>query len=420
MKKILAMAAVAALAAGVSAYAANPFSDVSTSDWAYQAVSTLSDQGVVEGYPDGTFKGQNNITRFEMAQIVARLMAKEDQLNAEQKATVDKLAAEYADELDSLGVRVSNLEKKVGNISWSGDARVRYQDTDKDNTDSYDARIRLNVKGQVNDQVAVLGRFTSSADLKGGESADTEMDRIHVLYTPSNEFSLDLGRTSAFLGQTGVLYDDTFDGAKAAYDNGKFGLEFGYGRFKELSKNAKEVWRQDNAKAEAYYVQGKTNVGPVALNAFYVDFVQSPVKDADDVSLWGVGAGVNLTDNLVLDGDYIKNQAKYNFAAGVEDQPVLWTAGLTYGAVDTDKVGTFSIGARYVNAERGSYFGSSTLDLTNQLEDSWKNGAKFWVAKVGVAVAKGVELDGYYNFNSEDQDGNDLDDSYGIELNYAF
>ena len=45
MKKILALAAVAALTAGVSAYAANPFSDVSTDDWAYQAVSDLSDQG---------------------------------------------------------------------------------------------------------------------------------------------------------------------------------------------------------------------------------------------------------------------------------------------------------------------------------------------------------------------------------------
>ena len=61
--------------------------------------------------------------------IIARLMAiKEDQLNAEQRAPLDKLAGEYADELANLGVRVGNLEKKVGNISWSGDARMRYQD----------------------------------------------------------------------------------------------------------------------------------------------------------------------------------------------------------------------------------------------------------------------------------------------------
>ena len=78
MKKILAIAAAAALTAGVSAYAANPFSDVSPDDWAYQAVSDLSDQGVVEGYPDGTFKGERNMTRYELAQVIARLMARED------------------------------------------------------------------------------------------------------------------------------------------------------------------------------------------------------------------------------------------------------------------------------------------------------------------------------------------------------
>ena len=94
MKKILALAAVAALTAGVSAYAANPFSDVTPDDWAFQAVSDLSAQGVVEGYPDGSFKGERNMTRYELAQIIARLMAKEDQLNAEQQATIDKLAGE--------------------------------------------------------------------------------------------------------------------------------------------------------------------------------------------------------------------------------------------------------------------------------------------------------------------------------------
>ena len=57
MKKILAIAAAAALTAGVSAYAANPFSDVSTDDWAYQAVSDLSDQGVVEGHIGQTGRG---------------------------------------------------------------------------------------------------------------------------------------------------------------------------------------------------------------------------------------------------------------------------------------------------------------------------------------------------------------------------
>ena len=44
MKKVMIIAAAAALTCGASAFAANPFSDVSTSDWAYQAVTTLSEQ----------------------------------------------------------------------------------------------------------------------------------------------------------------------------------------------------------------------------------------------------------------------------------------------------------------------------------------------------------------------------------------
>jgi hypothetical protein len=181
MKKILAIAAVAALTAGVSVYAANPFSDVSPDDWAYQAVSDLSDQGVVEGYPDGTFKGERNMTRYELAQVIARLMAREDQLNAEQKATLDKLAGEYADELANLGVRVSNLEKKVGNMSWSGDARMQYQhnlDGAKDHKDGWTGRLRINADAQVNDQIVVSGRFVSEMDFKDNKDANTIMDRL--------------------------------------------------------------------------------------------------------------------------------------------------------------------------------------------------------------------------------------------------
>ena len=134
-------------------------------DWAYQAVSDLSAQGVVEGYPDGTFKGERNVTRYEIAQIIARLMAKEDQLNGEQQATLNKLAGEYADELDTLGVRVSNLEKKAGNIYWSGDARMRYQDKALDK-DAWTGRMRINVKGQVNDSTYVQGRLTTNMDFR--------------------------------------------------------------------------------------------------------------------------------------------------------------------------------------------------------------------------------------------------------------
>ena len=98
-KKTLVSAITAALVVGAASttFAANnPFSDVPADSWAYDAVSTLAADGVIDGYPDGTYQGQNTMTRYEMAQIVARAMAKTD-LEKADKALVDKLAAEFAE-----------------------------------------------------------------------------------------------------------------------------------------------------------------------------------------------------------------------------------------------------------------------------------------------------------------------------------
>ena len=50
----------------------NPYSDVSADDWFNNAVSTLTNAGVLDGYEDGTFKPNGNITRAEFATITAR------------------------------------------------------------------------------------------------------------------------------------------------------------------------------------------------------------------------------------------------------------------------------------------------------------------------------------------------------------
>ena len=431
MKKILALAAVAALTAGVSAYAANPFSDVTADDWAYQAVSDLSAQGVVEGYPDGTFKGERNMTRYELAQIVARLMAKEDQLNAEQQATLDKLAGEYADELANLGVRVANLEKKVGNISWSGDARMQYQhnlDGAKDHEDSWNGRMRINVQGQVNDQVTVNGRFVTNMYFKNADTDDgkTTMDRINAKWEPNESTYVTIGRQGVALDQTGTFWDEdgVFDGVAAGWDNGKIGVEAGYGRFKDAYKDV--IWK-DVDSTEAWYGKLTGHFNDTAdLSAFYLKNTHGanadglePEEVGTKVDAWGVGTNIALGGDFSLDGDYVRTSANKG-----NGHAALWTAGLNYGEVDTDKVGSWALGVHYVKAGAGSYLlGNSALDMTDQLEYGYDAGedVHFWVAKAGVAVQKNVELDAYYNFAAKASgDVEDPDDTWGIELNYAF
>ena len=118
MKKSLVLAMAMALGVTASAYAANPFSDVPAGHWAYDSISKLAAAGVIEGYGDDTFRGDRLMTRYEMAQIVAKAMAK--------GANVDKLAAEFADELDKLNVRVAALEKKSDNVKITGQFRYHY------------------------------------------------------------------------------------------------------------------------------------------------------------------------------------------------------------------------------------------------------------------------------------------------------
>ena len=454
MKKILAIAAAAALTAGVSAFAANPFSDVSTDDWAYQAVSDLSDQGVVEGYPDGTFKGERNITRYELAQIIARLMAKEDQLNAEQRATLDKLAGEYADELANLGVRVSNLEKKVGNLYWSGDARMRYIDYSKENTkDAWDGRMRINVKGQVNDSTYVQGQMTTNMNFKGNNKLEkanggTFMSQLYVNHNFGKDFAVRLGRQPIVFGdQNGWLYAglEGYDGAQAAYNNGKLSLTTGFGQF-NVSDNygdiavtkgdkiadtdyvaEKDATLTGITSADMYFARGAYDFGFAKLGADYIKFQGDADKGTNYVAgqeLYGVNLNIPVQQFNVF-GEYWKNST-------IGDYDTAWNAGLSYGKANWQKPGTWDLSVAYNDVDAGVYFGGSVFhtDMLKNLATPKKDknvwgldGAanlKFWNAMANVTLQKNVQLHAEYAFDADADGAKDPDDSWTVSLNYKF
>lgn len=277
LKTTLAAALFAATAFTVSA--ANPFADVDDSSWAYQAVSQLSDQGVVDGYPDGTFRGDKNVSRYEMSQIIARLMAKENTLNASQKATVDKLAGEYADELKSLGVRVTELEKKTGHINTITELRVqdvpRYDNVFKDSKSKHDElslRVRLNTIANVNDRTTVYSQLETYMSMNGKDvfqpnrygydsngnryerngygDGDFHMNRLWATYQfgpkqtdftnrpfgPSKNL-IGIGQFPVKMGVTGYTYDGQFKGIVAQFGDYVEGghLTLAYGRATDIN-----------------------------------------------------------------------------------------------------------------------------------------------------------------------------------------
>ena len=409
MKKILALAAVAALTAGVSAYAANPFSDVTADDWAYQAVSDLSAQGVVEGYPDGTFKGERNMTRYELAQIVARLMAKEDQLNAEQQATLDKLAGEYADELANLGVRVSNLEKKVGNISWSGDAKMMYTNNAKKagegSEDTYKGRIRLNVKGQVNDSTFVKGRIVTNMWFKdaGDGDGNTTMDRLFVNHSFGDKTSVVLGRQDLTVF-SGLEYDDAFDGAKLAYNDGKFDA---YAAFGQMNAGTDAQKATDAAFGGLGY-----DFGVAKLNAAYFNFTGDKAKTAYGFdSIWGANLVVPVQDFSVF-GEYWDSNADKNDSA--------YQAGLGYSTLDAAKPGTFALNVAYNKVGANAYLGGTTYDASDFFDIADGKDLKFWNVFGDVVLQKNVTLHGEYAWDIENTNAGYDDNAWTVSLNYAF
>lgn len=285
MKHCLLKTAMAALfaTAAFTVSAANPFADVDTSSWAYQAVSQLSDQGVVDGYPDGTFKGDKNVSRYELAQIIARLMAKEDSLNDSQKAMVQKLSAEYADDLQNLGVRVKELEKKTGNLSTITELRVqdipRYDNVYKDSKSSHDElslRVRINTMANVNDRSTVYSQLETTMSMNGStpfnpnrqdwssrESSDADktrtgygdgdfhMNRLWATYHfgkkqdtsklpfgPSKNL-IGIGQFPVKMGVTGYTYDGQFKGAFISFGDYRQGGRFtiAHGRATDINYN---------------------------------------------------------------------------------------------------------------------------------------------------------------------------------------
>lgn len=285
MKHCLLKTAMAALfaTAAFTVSAANPFADVDTSSWAYQAVSQLSDQGVVDGYPDGTFKGDKNVSRYELAQIIARLMAKEESLNDSQKAMVQKLSAEYADDLQNLGVRVKELEKKTGNLSTITELRVqdipRYDNVYKDSKSSHDElslRVRINTMANVNDRSTVYSQLETTMSMNGSTpfnpnrqdwssrkssdadktrtgygDGDLHLNRLWATYQfgPKQDTSklpfgpsknlIGIGQFPVKMGVTGYTYDGQFKGAFISFGDYRQGGRFtiAHGRATDINYN---------------------------------------------------------------------------------------------------------------------------------------------------------------------------------------
>ncbi|WP_295715153.1 porin [uncultured Mitsuokella sp.] len=393
MKKTLVSALTTALVVGAASTtfaAANPFSDVPADHWAYDAVSQLAADGVIEGYGDTTFRGNQNITRYEMAQMIAKAMAKSD-VSAADKALIDKLAAEFSDELNNLGVRVSNLERNADKVKWTGEARYTYTSTrdekadgsqDKDNADKL--QLRLFPTAEINNNWHVKARLTAKTDLASDKGDDGNVKLTYVYADGQyKNFDVKLGKMPLYsVADDGLILDDFFSGAQVNFGKDlKTTLEAGrWDLADEANKHIADAAATDSAAnyqgIELNYAPSKLRLG-AAYRHFNSDAFTHVTNyrngsTSDDANIWSVGAGYKFDHNWNLFGAFAKNDEADNYETAHNIQ-------LSYKGSDIANKGTWGAYAayRYLGQNVSLMPTYDTAHTSHLNEKGWEVGADY-------------------------------------------
>ena len=378
MKKKLVASLAAAMVLGIAgtsfAAVVNPFSDVPAKHWSYYAVTKLAHDGILEGYGDGTFRGDKTISRYEMAIIVAKAMSKVDQADANNKALIEKLSTEYASELDKLGARMTTVENKVDNVKWNGFVRGKY---DSDTSDGHNINggnkhyfMALEGVGKINDRWE--GHFASETrhdySSSGWSNLGTKQDntndgdgtwfRIWASGTVG-EIGVNAGRKwfgyadNAVWGHeaTGIWLDvptGTFKtsvfAAKPTQGNGAISLNdatntniYGINFNGDIAKNINiNLLLGGNEKHTREYTVSTTTTD---ANGFVHETITNETV-RQQMSKWGgVTVAAKLSPDLKLTGTYARTNA--------DEFKTTQHYRLDYKGTDLNKPGSYGIYARY-------------------------------------------------------------------------
>ena len=414
MKKSLVLAMAMALGVTASAYAANPFSDVPAGHWAYDAVNKLAAEGVVDGYPDGTYGGDKLMTRYEMAQIVAKAMAK--------GANVDKLAAEFADELDSLGVRVANLEKKADNVKITGQIRASYKDVDGDkNGHAGQLRNRFFVNGAINEDWTYTGRF-HNIQTYTNESGDDDID-LNWAFVSGRVcgVKVDAGRMDFTYSD---VVDMRADGVKLVYgDDVKLtgwaykAASDDYVSGYDEDENGKESDDSLVENGDRFYTVGvEASIGVVDTAVRYYN-----ADNWRNQKIWEAAVAGEVAKDLTLKGAY--------FYGDADDFNSLdnngWLVGLAYRGAKASEPGSWGLYANWNDRPFATYLiptsmsGYADAPYANLDEAVDGDGYEGFEVGANVTLAKNI-VAGVKYFDFEQREGNKDAQTLWSEVIFTF
>ena len=411
---------VLALGMGLTANcsaAASPFADVPADHWAYDAVAQLAEDGILEGYGDKSFRGNRQITRYEMAQMVARARAKNS--SGEDKVLVAKLTAEFRAELENLGVKVADLERNADRVKWSG---VFAQKAMKGNSDEHtwwEKELFLNVDAAVNDSWNVHAGIDTKWGSNEGWNSETEFSdaygasnvkvssMLYQLYAKGPLFKGSTATIGLFTPglQEGFVGNARTKGMELDYRIGKTTLKAYGGNLHEKVSDMSSAWsdafRRHGDRGDFEYVgtgAGGTETGfrNQRLRAWGLSVehqfterttaglgyynLHSPVAYGEShLGIVAANLRQRLTDNWELTGFYAHGNQHYQNKA--YDVQFIYN-GSPWG---NKKFGG-SLGYRYL--------GSDALIMSSVVHGSEKPGRKGWEASLWYHFTKNIQIQG--------------------------
>lgn len=434
MKKTLVSALTTALVVGAASTtfaAANPFADVPADHWAYDAVAQLVQDGIVNGYAaDGTFKGDQNMSRYEMAQIVAKAMAKSEAADNNNKALIDKLAAEFSDELANLGVRVADLEAKTDNVKWQGLVRYDWNTTNYAKNDNHrevednSLKLRFEPSMTINENWSAHARI--DYDVQKDETAAAKSVEVNHIWTEGqyDKMNVKLGRFGSFSDAShGLVFDTEVTGAEFTYaPTEAWKVKATAGRVDNAglwntaydTKNNKGNWGSATYWAvEADYAQGKWDAGLGYRNVGATSTLQDTNKDSFHVI--DLGVGYAFDKNVKLTGDYAWGPSQ-NLRKNAADNA--YSIQLNYKGADAADAGSWGTYVAYRQFAPFAAF-ATTYDIKDGFAGyktlkGWEIGADYTFAKNIIASAK------YFNGKDTDLTNKDKVTSVWTRVDFLF
>lgn len=479
-----ALAILAGLTVGMSSTAfaatADSFTDVPKDHWSYQALDYLAKEGIIEGMGDSTFQGGRAMTRYEMASIVAKAMQKGGGTFGDQ-AVLDKLAAEYSGEIDTLKKQVNQNTKDIndlkngiaGKLELNGFVRVQY-DHDRYNgtseqsdgstkpddhlgTDNNRFYMNLNGAYKVNDYWKAKFQLEKNSFYNNGHDHENEsgswedgatktrakrwsghdgdIQRIWVEgVDPKSGDWISVGRAWRGLGQQNVLFGTESDGFQ-------FGVPL-----KGTGLTASGFWFSSTGAGNHESWYGVGTWGKVGHSAgINLAYAQNS-KDKGDVyeqntshlASWGdhtvyydkafvLSGWADLAKNVRFIADYVKTNAS-DYANAVANTATGRKHGnnqnnslflrLNYRDTDLQKPGTYQAYARWYR-----YGANGTISGDDEWGSLFYNGSagsKGWIVGAKYVPWKNVEWETLFSKQKQIENTNNKRTLVRTQMDFHF